>query len=165
MANNSNFHQLYLSLGGNVGDVLETFQIAKKLITSKIGDVVTASGVYKTAAWGVENQPDFLNQVLLVNTKLSPTEVLTQALVIEKELGRVRLQKWGERTLDIDLLFYDDSVLEEEHLIVPHPRISERKFILIPLKEISENLQHPVLKKTVSQLLSECNDVLKVEKL
>lgn len=165
MANNSNFYPLYLSLGGNVGNVVETFQKAKVLISKNIGKIIIVSGLYKTAAWGLENQPDFLNQVLLVNTKLSPTQVLTQALAIEKELGRVRLQKWGERTLDIDLLFYDDSVLEEEHLIVPHPRISERKFILIPLKEISENLLHPVLKKTVSQLLSECKDELKVEKL
>jgi 2-amino-4-hydroxy-6-hydroxymethyldihydropteridine diphosphokinase len=150
-------NKVLLLLGGNVGNVDETFYKSKLRITNLIG-------IYESAAWGVELQQNFLNQVIECNTKLSPVEILTNCLAIEIEFGRTRLQKWHARTLDIDILYFNDEIIDSENLKIPHPYIQERKFTLIPLVEKWASLLHPRFLKPQSQLLDECNDNLWVNK-
>jgi 2-amino-4-hydroxy-6-hydroxymethyldihydropteridine diphosphokinase len=156
---------LLLSLGGNVGDVRKVFAKAINGIESELGEVLKQSSIYKTAAWGVENQPDFLNQVLIVETKLKPLDCLTKVLKLEHDLGRVRSgKKWEERVIDIDILFYDEKVIDLPNLKVPHPFLHERNFILIPLVEIYSDFVHPQLNKTILELKKMCFDDLEVIK-
>lgn len=157
-------NKVILSLGGNVGDVIKTLQEAIIIINNEIGKVKNVSPVYQTKAWGVENQPDFLNITLVLNTSLLPQRVIEKCLQIENNLGRVRSKKWFERTIDIDILFYNESVINSENLTVPHPYIAERNFVLYPLADILPNFKHPVLLKTIKTLKKECSDQLKVHK-
>ena len=120
--------QFHILLGGNLGNRKENLNQAKKHIQKIIGSIVSESSIYETKAWGVEDQPNFLNQVILVETTLSPQTVLSENLQIEKVLGRVRHQKWHERTIDIDILYAEDLILNEDNLKIPHPFIQERKF-------------------------------------
>ncbi|MBQ20625.1 MAG: 2-amino-4-hydroxy-6-hydroxymethyldihydropteridine diphosphokinase [Vicingaceae bacterium] len=160
--NNSN--QLILSLGGNQGDIKKTFLSARNMITQEVGSIIKESSIYQTQAWGVENQADFLNQVIIVETKLSPETILEKCLAIEMELGRKRMKRWRERTIDIDLLFFNSEIIQTENLQIPHPRISERNFILHPLTEIIPDFIHPILNKSIKYLKNECSDDLKVFK-
>ncbi|PIQ17085.1 MAG: 2-amino-4-hydroxy-6-hydroxymethyldihydropteridine diphosphokinase [Flavobacteriales bacterium CG18_big_fil_WC_8_21_14_2_50_32_9] len=167
MINGKNkLNQVILSLGGNQGDVIQTFIETKQLIEKNIGLISKSSSLYKTAAWGETNQSDFLNQVILVTTNLFPIELLQECMKIEKQLGRVRTDKnrWKERIIDIDILFYNNETITLHDLEIPHPQIANRKFILIPLREISPNLVHPILKKTIKNLEKNCNDKLNVIK-
>jgi len=167
MINGKNkLNQVILSLGGNKGDVIQTFIETKQLIEKNIGLISKSSSLYKTAAWGETNQSDFLNQVILVTTNLFPIELLQECMKIEKQLGRVRTDKnrWKERIIDIDILFYNNETITLHDLEIPHPQIANRKFILIPLREISPNLVHPILKKTIKNLEKNCNDKLNVIK-
>ncbi|MDT8411149.1 MAG: 2-amino-4-hydroxy-6-hydroxymethyldihydropteridine diphosphokinase [Vicingaceae bacterium] len=161
---NNNYNQLILSLGGNQGDIKKTFISAKNNIAQEIGTIIKESSIYQTQAWGVENQADFLNQVIIVETKHTATTILEKCLAIETELGRKRMQRWGERTIDIDLLFFNSEIIQTENLQIPHPRISERNFILYPLEEVLPNFIHPVLNKSINQLKINCIDDLKVFK-
>ena len=153
---------VYLLLGGNQGDVQQSLALAQTIIAERIGAVTAASSLYRTAAWGVSDQPDFLNQVLAIETLHSPMEVLVICLDIEKILGRERRERWRERLIDIDLLFYDQQVLQEEHLTLPHPRLHLRNFTLIPLLEIAPDFVHPVFEKTIETLYCESKDSLEV---
>ncbi|MBW6482278.1 MAG: 2-amino-4-hydroxy-6-hydroxymethyldihydropteridine diphosphokinase [Vicingaceae bacterium] len=159
-------NQVILSLGGNQGDVNQTFIETKQLIEKNIGLISKSSSLYKTAAWGETNQSDFLNQVILVTTNLSPIELLSKCMEIEKHLGRVRTDKnkWRERIIDIDILFYNNETINLPNLEIPHPQITNRKFILIPLREILPDLVHPILKKTIKNLEENCSDKLNVMK-
>ena len=154
--------QFHILLGGNLGNRKENLNQAKKHIQKIIGSIVSESSIYETKAWGVEDQPNFLNQVILVETTLSPQTVLSENLQIEKVLGRVRHQKWHERTIDIDILYAEDLILNEDNLKIPHPFIQERKFTLVPLVEISPNFVHPIFQKTQAILNHECLDNLPV---
>lgn len=156
---------VYLLLGSNLGNRLENIHRAHQQISRLVGTVITASLVYKTAAWGKTDQPDFYNQVVVVETGLSPHQVLECIHRIEKNLGRIRAEKWGTRILDIDILFFGNKVLDESDLQVPHPGIADRKFTLIPLNEISPHLIHPLYGKTITELLQVCTDPLPVEVL
>ncbi len=160
----NNYNQLILSLGGNQGDVKKTFLSAKNMITQEIGTIIKESSIFQTQAWGVENQPDFLNQVIVVETKLFPETILESCLEIEAELGRKRMKRWGERTIDIDLLFINNEIINTADLQIPHPRIAERNFILYPLDEILPDFIHPTLNKSIKQLKNNCVDDLKVFK-
>lgn len=153
-----NTNQLVISAGGNLGDVQASLSQAKKLIEDRLGEVVKSSSIYKTAAWGVENQPDFLNLVWEVKTDKTAAESLKGLLTIENELGRERKEKWGQRLIDLDILFFNDEIIETADLIVPHPFLHERNFVLIPLVEILPDFVHPKWQKTVSQLLAVCKD-------
>ena len=156
--------QLFLSLGGNLGNTREIFEGAYPLIEKKIGKISVYSSIYQTEAWGPIPQADFLNQVLLVSTTLSAQACLTEMLAIEKEFGRERKERWGPRTLDLDILYYSDITIAEEDLTVPHPRIAERKFILTPLAEIAPSFTDPTSRKTMMALLNECEDSSQVNR-
>ncbi len=151
-----------LLLGGNLGNREENLKSAIVFIESQAGTLIKRSSIYKTAAWGIENQEDFLNQALLLETALVPHELLNVLLNIEKELGRIRDQKWGPRIIDIDILYIDDLVINDDDLKIPHPYLHERKFSLVPLEELSPDWIHPIFKKNISTLIAECKDQGKV---
>ncbi|MCB0518886.1 MAG: 2-amino-4-hydroxy-6-hydroxymethyldihydropteridine diphosphokinase [Lewinellaceae bacterium] len=155
-------HIIYLLTGGNLGDRIATLLSAKQLIQERLGKIVQTSSFYETAAWGEVDQPDYINQALEVATTLSPKEVLKVIFNIEASLGRVRRSKWESRPIDIDILFYDDLILETKELTIPHPRLHRRNFVLIPMLEIAPELVHPILKKTIEELYEDSEDDLDV---
>jgi 2-amino-4-hydroxy-6-hydroxymethyldihydropteridine diphosphokinase len=156
-------HFAYILLGSNLGDRDLQLQTAIEAI-DKLGSIQQYSSVYETAAWGLENQSDFLNQVLVLETELTAPLLLENLLRIEKEMGRERLEKWSARTIDLDILYFDNQVIDLEYLKIPHPYLQQRRFTLLPLCEISPNLLHPVLQKTNRELLETCPDLLEVKK-
>ena len=155
---------VYLSLGSNEGDKGRLLNLAIAAIESRCGRIMLRSAIYETAAWGLEQQPDFLNVVLKVSTRLHPKGLLKEIQVIESELGRQRTVKWGQRTIDIDILLFNNELINDEHLTIPHPFLHLRRFILEPLNEIGPELVHPLLRLTVAKLLKDCPDPLKVHK-
>ncbi len=153
---------IYLLIGGNVGNRIKNIEIAVNLIEEQIGKVIKRSGIYETDAWGNTNQPDFLNQVLLADTDLNAFESMQRIFFIENKMGRIRMEKNDPRIIDIDILFFNNEVINEPDLTIPHPQIQNRKFVLIPLNELSPGLIHPVLNKSITNLLSTCTDKLEV---
>src|SRR5690606_7962371 len=154
---NSQKHNAILLLGGNLGNVTQHFKIAKKAIKN-IGSLIKESSLYKTEAWGMENAPDFLNQIIEIETILSPTQLLDNLLDIEKKIGRERNTEattYQSRTIDIDILFFNKDIIDTEKLTVPHPRIAERRFVLEPLSEKWAAFIHPVYGKSLEILLGE----------
>ncbi len=158
-------NQVFLGLGGNLGDRMNNLELVLSAIELNVGAIGRKSSIYQTKAWGETEQPDFLNMVVEVLTRHSAEQVLNAIQKIETDLGRIRIEKWGTRTMDIDILFYNEEILNSDRLIIPHPLMEKRKFVLLPLAEIAEKLIHPCLKKTIGQLLLECEDELDVFKL
>lgn len=157
-------NKTYLLLGSNMGNSKACLSKALIQIEKKIGAVTRVSGLYSTAAWGNTNQPDFLNQVIIVETRLSARQTIQTILQIEKKMGRIRTVKNAPRNIDIDILFFNKETVWEEGLCIPHPQIQNRRFVLVPLNELSPNLKHPVLNKSIHQLLINCPDKLNVKK-
>lgn len=157
-------NKAYLLIGGNMGNRLQNLG-RSALLLKHHGWIRHESGLYETAAWGKTDQPDFLNQVFLIDTLLTPRGLLQAVLATEEKMGRKREEKYGPRIIDIDILFFNQEVIQEPGLVIPHPEIQKRRFALEPMNEIAPGLVHPVLKKTISQLLEECPDQLKVRKL
>lgn len=155
-------HTLVLLLGSNLGERQNYLSQALEKIKQSMGTIYIASSFYETKSWGVENQPDFLNQVIVCHTSLTAEESLKYCLSIEKELGRDRKEKWGSRTIDIDILYFDDSIIATNALKIPHPFLHERRFTLVPLVEVLPDYIHPVFNFSNKQLLERCTDGLEV---
>ena len=145
---------VYLGLGTNLGDRKQNIRKAIEAISLKMS-ISKQSSLYETTAWGYTDQPNFLNQVIEVETHLSPLRLLNFLKKTEVELGRVENFRYGPRLIDIDILFYDDLIKTTSRLQIPHPRIPVRAFVLVPLNEIAPGFVHPVLKKTIAELLAE----------
>ena len=158
-------NRVYISLGGNVGNTQEIFSQALQMLAEKVGKITLKSSLYQTAAWGNIPQNDFLNQVIELETTYDANKLLDSLLTIELYFKRDRKEKWGPRTLDLDILYFNQDLIETEHLQVPHPRIKERNFILIPLAEIAPNWIDPKENQTILQLKETCKDELLVKKL
>ncbi len=156
---------VYLLLGSNVGNSKQHLHIAKQKITKYIGKIRRSSSIYITAAWGKQDQQDFLNQVIIIDTNFSAIDTLSKSIAIEHEMGRIRTIKNAPRIIDIDILFFNKEIIKTPTLSVPHPLIQERKFVLTPLNELSPNWKHPVFKVSVHQLLIKCIDKLSVDKI
>lgn len=155
----------YLLLGTNLGDRLENLKNAISHVEEEVGTVFSKSSIYETEAWGKTDQPGFLNQAIAVKSNMLPLQLLQTLLTIEQKMGRVRLERWGERLIDIDLIFYGDMVLTEAKVLqLPHPEMHNRRFVLEPLNEIAENFIHPVFKEKVSSILANLTDKLTVQK-
>jgi len=158
-------NKVFLLIGGNMGDRLQNLRQAKAVLQQTCGPVVQESAIYETAAWGKTDQEAFLNQALVLETNLPARELLATILLVEEKLGRRRMEKFGPRIIDIDIIFYNDAVIDEPGLTVPHPQLPYRRFVLTPLNEIAPDLVHPVLNKTIAELLLECEDGLEVRRL
>lgn len=151
---------VFLATGTNLGDREQYLCQANEQIEHRIGKIKAYSSIYETAAWGGVTTVDFLNQVLQVETRLQPKEVLEVCMDIEVQMGRKREERWGARNIDIDILFYEQQVINTPELIVPHPRLHQRNFVLLPLSEISPNWIHPILNKNIMALVTSCSDEL-----
>lgn len=160
---------IYLSLGSNLGNRSKNLSTAIQMLEEVGFNVKKVSSLYETAPWpvrdkslnglkGVTEQPDFLNLVLKGETKLSPEELLKEIKLVEKTMGRETSEKWGPRIIDIDILFYKKEIFDTPSLTIPHPQLHNRAFVLVPLKEIAPKLIHPLLKKTVQQMLDNLSD-------
>lgn len=154
----------YLLMGGNLGNRRLYLQQATSLIQKYCGKLISASAVYETAAWGLTDQPSFYNQALAIDTALAPETLMRELLRIEAAMGRERLIRLGPRTIDLDILLIDQQVIVSDLLTLPHPFLPERRFALSPLCEIAPDLVHPVLHKTVRELLAVCPDNSDVQK-
>lgn len=158
--------KVYLLLGGNLGDKRQLFAQTIALLNEKVGTIIRQSSIYETEPWGFDSEDLFWNQVVELDVTVSAEEVLKRTQLIENQLGRIRKTgQYDSRLMDIDILFYDDKRMELPKLVIPHPRIQERKFVLVPLNELVPEMVHPGLNKSIRQLLSECQDQLKVEKV
>ncbi|RYF91687.1 MAG: 2-amino-4-hydroxy-6-hydroxymethyldihydropteridine diphosphokinase [Chitinophagaceae bacterium] len=158
-------NKVYLLLGSNLKQPAKNLATAVTLISKKIGPVQQSSSMYQTAAWGNYDQPDFVNQVIVVDTNLAAETCIETALAIEQKMGRVRTQKNAPRIIDIDILYFNKDIIKLPNLVVPHPAIHLRRFVLIPLNELAPRFIHPVLKQTNSELLKICSDELDVKKI
>ncbi len=155
-------NKTFLLTGGNIGDRRKNLDTATALIQKEIGNIIKSSGIYETAAWGITNQASFYNQIHLVESELSAEDILQNILKIEAIMGRVRTIKNAARIIDIDILFFNEEIINKPNLIVPHPEISNRRFVLMPLSELAPGMIHPVLNKTTDELLQNCKDPLDV---
>ena len=157
--------KVFLGIGSNLGDRELNLKETLEKIEKNIGPVLKSSSVYETEPWGFESDNQFLNMVVKADTRLTPSGVLGAILMIEAFLGRTRGDKqYASRIIDIDILLYEDTVIDEVSLKIPHPLMHERRFVLVPLCEIDPGLVHPVLNRTIASLLEICEDRSKVRK-
>lgn len=151
--------KVFLHTGSNLGDCPLNLQYALEHIEQEIGPILLTSALYETEAWGGVDQQDFLNQAILIETTLSPLEVLQKTQAIEKLIGRPERIKWHARIIDIDILFYEDQIIDNEQLKIPHPYLHKRNFVLIPMLEIAPYFEHPIFKKDIETLYLESEDL------
>ena len=155
----------YLITGGNIGNRQEELNYAARLIQERCGIIIDRSSLYETAAWGKTDQESFLNQALVLETTLNARDLLNEILYIENLMGRDRVEKYGPRIIDIDIIFFNHQVIRENGLIIPHPEMAKRRFVLEPLNQVIPAYIHPIYYKTVSELLDQCDDSLSVKKI
>lgn len=159
-------NKTFLLIGGNLNDRFNLLETANKKIAEKIGLILKISSIYETAPWGFESEQNFLNQVVIVSTELASIELLNKCIEIEMELGRVRVPgQYTSRTMDVDILFYNNEIIHEPDLVIPHERLHQRRFTLEPLVELVPDFIHPVFKKSLSKLLLDCKDNSEVIRL
>lgn len=156
---------VYLLLGTNLGKKAQNLHLATQLLEKNVGPILMLSSVYETMPWGIEDQPIFYNQVLKMSTDLGVVDLLKTTQSVEQEMGRKKYRHWGERLIDIDILYLNDIVYESETLNIPHIQIPNRRFTLVPLVEITSEFIHPKLLLTQAQLLAQCPDPLEVKKV
>ncbi len=155
-------HIVYLLLGSNKGDRLKYLLLAKYYIQILAGKIEQTSNIYVTEPWGKSNQAKYLNQGLTIKTDKTPLQLIRILQKIEKQLGRVNKHNNAARTIDIDILFYEDVILNAKNLQIPHPRLHLRNFTLQPLLELNKSYTHPILKQSIEDLVKNCDDKLKV---
>ena len=153
---------IYIQIGSNIGDRKSNIQKSMLQIETKLGKICRSSKIYESSPWGYTKQKDFLNSVIKVESDFNPFETLEILQKIENDLGRVRKKKWDERIIDLDILLFNDQIINTVNLTIPHQYIQERNFVLVPLNEIAPSYKHPKYKKSISCLLNECKDLEKV---
>ncbi|MCX7695914.1 MAG: 2-amino-4-hydroxy-6-hydroxymethyldihydropteridine diphosphokinase [Caloramator sp.] len=152
-------NRVFIAFGSNIGDRYETVKRAFELIEENGMKIIKKSNIYETEPYGYKNQPPFINGVILVETELTCREVLERLLQIEKQLGRERIIRWGPRTIDLDIIFYNCEIYNEEDLKVPHPDMQNREFVLKPLCDIEPDFVHPILNKSVKEIYVLLNEM------
>lgn len=155
---------VYLLTGGNVGNRQQYLQHSVHLIEEACGEITRRSALYETAAWGKTDQAPFLNQALELNTVMPAESLIKTVLQIEHQIGRIRAEQYGPRSIDIDILLFNSEIIQLPGLTVPHPQMANRRFALVPLAEIAPGFTHPVLQQTIARLLLNCPDALPVKK-
>ena len=159
-------HQVFLGIGGNIGNKSENFKNISVHIENLPGKILAVSSVYESPAWGFNSENKFWNQVYIIQTHLSPFDLLHKNHKIENHFGRKKGNSgYADREMDIDILYYDDEILETENLIIPHPKIQHRKFVLVPLAEIAPNHKHPLLRFNSTEMLDYCKDASLIKKI
>lgn len=158
-------NKAYILTGGNVGNSATYLKQAIALLNESCGNVVQSSGLYQTAAWGKTDQAAFLNQALLLQTSLDAVSLMKALLLVEEKMGRKRLEKYGPRIIDLDILLFNEEIYHTSLITIPHPELANRRFALVPLAEIAGNIIHPILKKSIATLLNDCPDYSDVKKL
>ncbi|MDX2196675.1 MAG: 2-amino-4-hydroxy-6-hydroxymethyldihydropteridine diphosphokinase [Cytophagales bacterium] len=158
-------HEAYLGVGSNVGNKIENITRSLAFISEQVGNIATKSSLYRSEPWGNRDQDSFINIVIKITTAQSCETLLKTLLNIEDKMGRVRTEKWGPRTIDIDILYYDNLILDMDYLTIPHIELPYRRFVLTPLVEIAPHFMHPFFKLTNEELLQECDDNLTVTAL
>ncbi len=148
----------FLILGGNLGERRKNLAEATALLAKAGATIKRRSSIYETEPWGAKDQPNYYNQVVEILTNEDAPELMQSVLNIEQKMGRVRAEKYGARTIDIDILFFNNEIINSGHLTVPHPRLHERRFVLEPMNEIAPELVHPVLNQSISEILAHTND-------
>ncbi|OPD23641.1 2-amino-4-hydroxy-6-hydroxymethyldihydropteridine pyrophosphokinase [Clostridium botulinum] len=148
-------HTAYVAFGSNIGEKKSYIKRALEKIEERGIEIIKVSSIYETEPYGVLDQDSFLNGVVKIETNLTPENLIGELLNIEKQLDRVRERRWGPRTIDLDIIFYDDLIINEKDLVIPHKDMENREFVLKPLCDIDENFIHPVLKKSVRELYDE----------
>jgi 2-amino-4-hydroxy-6-hydroxymethyldihydropteridine diphosphokinase len=151
-------NNVYLLIGGNMGERMANLAAARNKINIDCGRITASSSIYETEAWGYKEQPAFLNQALAIETTLEAEKLMKEILKIEMALGRKREIPLGPRIIDIDIIYFNDQIIDSNKLTIPHPSMAERKFVLTPLTEIAPSYMHPILLKTNELLLKECGD-------
>ncbi|WP_447640650.1 MULTISPECIES: 2-amino-4-hydroxy-6-hydroxymethyldihydropteridine diphosphokinase [Chitinophagaceae] len=158
-------NRAYLLIGGNLGDRMAHLKDACAEIERRCGIILAKSSIYETAAWGMEDQPDFYNQAIVLETSIFPERLMQILLDIEASMGRVRKEKMGPRIIDIDIAFIEDQLFNTNILQSPHPRMAQRRFVLEPLAEIAPDVREPQTHKKIATLLAACTDPLEVRRL